>query len=129
MTLAVNFTPLADGRVAALERAVGDSVNDAISHGLDAIAGEARANVVALRDPGSPSPSPLANSIRSELNADGMGGVVRAGDAVAPYAVFVEFGTARIPAQPFLSPAFAVWSDRIQADLAAAVGAGIGGRT
>ena len=108
---------------------VGEAVGAAIARGLDAVATDSRANVAALRDPGRPGPSPLAASIETAMDLDGRGGVVRAGGAGAPYAPFVEFGTQRAPAQPFLGPALAANADRIRAEIAAALNAALGGRT
>lgn len=79
-----------------------------LAAGAEAIAEEAAAAVLANRDPARSGPSPLAESIKAE-NADGVHRVI----AEALHAVFVEFGTSRMPAEPFLQPAF----DRIAADL------------
>lgn len=129
IAVSVSFKPLADARVQDLDRRVTSAAGDAISRGLDDIAATARANVAALRDPGRPSSSPLAESIQSRMNVDGLGGAVQAGGSQAPYAVFIEFGTMRSPAQPFLAPALAANAVRIRADIATALNAALGGRS
>ena len=98
-----------------------NALRAAIARGLDAVATDARANVLALRDPTRLGPSLLAESIRTEVDRDGAGGVVRAGGDIAPYAVFVEFGTTHAPAQPFLGPALAMNAGRIRADIGSAM--------
>jgi len=65
------------------------------------IAADARARVRRQRDADRPLPSRLAGSIGVEREADAV--FVR---ACAPYAVYVELGTARMEAEPFLQPAF-----------------------
>ncbi|MFZ5610178.1 MAG: hypothetical protein ACOY99_11290 [Pseudomonadota bacterium] len=64
------------------------------------VAMDARTNVLAGRDPARPLPSTLAESIA--VIEDGAAVKVV---AAAPHAGFVEFGTARQPARPFLGPA------------------------
>lgn len=67
----------------------------------DAMADRAAARVRAQRDPSRPGRSALARSIVSVRRADGAHV-----QATAPHAVFVELGTARMEAEPFLGPAF-----------------------
>lgn len=45
----------------------------------------------------------LRSAIHSEVDANGLGGSV---EVDVDYAVYQEFGTTRIPAHPFLAPAF-----------------------
>ena len=129
IAVSVSFVPLAEVRVMDFDRRVAVALSDAISRGLDVIAATARVNVAALRDPGRPSPSPLAESIQSVMDVDGLSGAVQAGGSQAPYAVFVEFGTVRSPAQPFLAPALAANAERIRADVATALNSALGGRS
>ena len=129
ITLAVRFTPLADARLADLCRRVDAAVGEAISRGLDEVAATARANVVALRDPDRPSSSPLAASIQSGMDPVALSGTVQAGGGGAPYAAFVEFGTVRSPAQPFLTPALSINADRIRTDIATALNSALGGQS
>ena len=128
ITLAVSFTPLANAPVAALDRRVASALSEAISRGLDEVAATARANVAALRDPDRPSSSPLAASIQSEVDPVALSGTVQAGGGGAPYAAFVEFGTVRSPAQPFLTPALSINADRIRTDIAMALNSTLGGQ-
>ncbi|MBB4210995.1 hypothetical protein EV659_103237 [Rhodothalassium salexigens DSM 2132] len=67
-----------------------------------AVARDARARVRANRAPDRPGPSILAGSIDAGPTRDPLAWTVAAG---AAHAVFVEFGTARQGADPFLSPA------------------------
>lgn len=128
ITLAVSFTSLSETRVTDLSHRADGAIGEAISRGLDEVAATARANVVALRDPGRPSSSPLVESIQSESDVDGLSGAVRAGGETAPYAGFVEFGTIRSPAQPFLMPALTAHEERIRGGIAEALDSALGGR-
>jgi HK97 gp10 family phage protein len=95
-------------RIAGLERlapqarqmaaTVGEAMTVVLLEGARAIAANARARVLALKD--DSGPSVLAQSLRVE-DTD-TGAVVMADAAHAPY---VEFGTRRAAAQPFLGPA------------------------
>jgi len=67
----------------------------------ETLAGQARERVRVQREPDRPDPSRLAQSITS--SAEDMVVTVQAS---APYAVFVELGTSKMPAEPFLQPAF-----------------------
>ncbi|MBK5921531.1 hypothetical protein CCR80_10870 [Rhodothalassium salexigens] len=67
-----------------------------------AVARDARTRVRANRAADRPGPSPLAASIGAGPSRDPLAWTVAAG---AAHAVFVEFGTARQSAEPFLSPA------------------------
>jgi HK97 gp10 family phage protein len=122
ITFDLSATPLADSRIVMLKSAAEAAVGGAIARGVDRIAADARGNVAALRDPGRPSPSLLAASITTTLADDGLSGTVGAGSATAPYAPYVEFGTTRAPAQPFLGPALVANAARICEDIAAALG-------
>lgn len=125
MTFDLSLTTT-DPRPAKLDADRSDAVREAVARGLDIVAGEARANIIALRDPGRPLPSLLANSIATGIAEDGMSGTVSAGGAIAPYAPFVEFGTTRAPAQPFLGPALATHAERIRRDIVTALGQALG---
>lgn len=59
---------------------------------------EADAKVAAPVDTGN-----LRNSISTEVDGDGMGGVV---GPTAEYGIYVELGTSVMGAQPYLGPAF-----------------------
>lgn len=48
----------------------------------------------------------LRNSIHEEVDRDGLSGKVIAGNAEVYYAVFVERGTRKMRAQPYMGPAF-----------------------
>ena len=128
MTLAVNFAPLTDARAMDLDDRINQSVGEAIGRGLDDIADEARANVAELRNADLPASSPLMASIGTGMAEDGLSGAVHAGGNIAPYAVFVEFGALRSPAQPFLSPALAAHERRVRDDIAAALESALGER-
>jgi HK97 gp10 family phage protein len=127
ITLETTASSLDGRRLRDLGKRAGDAVGDAIARGLETMAADARANVAALRDPGRSGPSLLAASIVTEMDADGRGGVVRAGGGSAPYAAFVEFGTQRTPAQPFLGPALAANEQRIRTQIAAVLNGALGG--
>ncbi len=64
------------------------------------------------RNPARPLPSRLAGSLVVEA-----AGTAITVAATAPHAVFVELGTARAAAEPFLGPAFADATARLAADL------------
>lgn len=64
------------------------------------LAGDARARVLENRDPARPLPSVLAESI--QVVNEGTHAEVRTD---APHAVYVELGTRRVAARPFLVPA------------------------
>ena len=74
------------------------AIRSVLLDGAEAIAANARARVLALKD--TDGPSRLADGIRVEETEEGA--MVIAG---APYAPYVEFGTRRQAAQPFLAPA------------------------
>ena len=126
IALEISASSSNDRRFEDLDEGIRDAVGAAIIRGLDAVVADARANVAALRDPGRPDPSLLAASIHADRIQDSLSGVVRAGGDIAPYAVFVEFGTVRAPAQPFLGPAFAANADRIRNDMASALNGALG---
>ena len=65
------------------------------------IAAAARSRVQTQRATDRPGPSRLAESISVELRPAGADVA-----AAAPHAVFVEFGTSNMPAEPFLGPSF-----------------------
>lgn len=60
----------------------------------------------------------LARGIAIVPDDDGLGAYV---GAVAPYAWFVEFGTARQPARPFIRPVFESLDARLRADFGVVV--------
>ncbi len=64
----------------------------------------------------------LARGVRAVFDPDGFG--VRVG-VDAPYAWYVEFGTRRSPARPFIRPVFESLAPRLRADLGAVVRAAI----
>ena len=72
----------------------------------------AAARVREQRDPARPLPSRLAGS----LVIDEAAATITVA-ATAPYAVFVELGTARTAAEPFLGPAFTQARAALAADL------------
>jgi HK97 gp10 family phage protein len=78
--------------------AVGEAMAAVLLEGAEAIAANARTRVLALKD--DAGPSELAASIHVEERE--AGAVVIAD---APHAAYVEFGTRRAAAQPFLAPA------------------------
>ncbi|HKJ73634.1 MAG TPA: HK97-gp10 family putative phage morphogenesis protein [Alphaproteobacteria bacterium] len=126
MTMTVSFTPLSANRLTAVDGQADAALRQVVSRALDSVAADARANVAGLRDAGRPGPSALEASIRIDPAADGPSGAVLAGGRDAPYAAFVEFGTRRAAAQPFLGPALAANATRIRRDIAAAVDKGLG---
>lgn len=69
--------------------------------------------VLDQRDADRPLPSRLANSI--EIVEEG-GALAVA--ARAPHAMFVEFGTLRMAAEPFLGPAFDMTVEELRRELA-----------
>lgn len=75
-------------------------VSDALLGLAEEVAEDARTRVLDQRDPARPLPSALADSIQAVK--DGMQAVVYTD---APYAIYVELGTRRQPARPFLGPA------------------------
>jgi len=85
-------------QVRQLVTAAGGHMKALLLEGAEAVAANARARVLTLKD--EAGPSALAESIRVEETEDGA--VVSAG---VPYAPYVEFGTQRVAAQPFLTPA------------------------
>lgn len=84
-------------RLATAESAARSRLQDTAA----AIAEEARARVLAQRSASAGTGSPLAESILVESDGDTVFVT-----ASAPHAPFVEFGTARMAAEPFLGPAF-----------------------
>lgn len=76
---------------------------DCLRNAADALAEAAAERVLAQRDPRRPLPSRLAESIAVIEEREHARVVV---EAAAPYAVFVELGTARMAPEPFLQPAF-----------------------
>jgi len=90
-------------RLEARARISEADILDCLRDAAAAIALAAAERVLAQRDPERPLPSRLAESI-SVIEARAQSCVLV--EAAAPYAVFVELGTARLPAEPFLQPAF-----------------------
>jgi HK97 gp10 family phage protein len=84
---------------------------DALATAAEGIAAEARAR--AARRSGT-----LAGAIASRADGDGFAIV-----ALAPHAAFVELGTARAPARPFLRPALEAGRAGLAAAIARAIGA------
>lgn len=66
----------------------------------------------------------LVNSIRTGYDMNALVGTVTASTA---YAAALEYGTARMAARPYLRPALARRRDAIEAEVAAAVRAALGG--
>ncbi len=83
-----------------------------LSAGGRQIAVDAKSRVMQQRDAGRSARSPLADSIIVHLHANGS-------DVTTDlfYAKFVEFGTLRAPAEPFLHPTFEQNVGDIQAAL------------
>ena len=82
-------------------------------HGFaEAIAETARQRVLIQRDPERPGPSLLADCIDAAPHADGADVA-----ATAPHVFFVEFGTSRMAAEPFLGPSFRAHLGDIEATL------------
>lgn len=92
---------------ATIARAVG-----ALHRFAEEIAETARQRVLVQRDPERPGPSVLAECIDTVFHADGADVA-----ATAPYAFFVEFGTSRMAAEPFLGPSFRAHLGDIEAAL------------
>lgn len=104
--------PVSDisGRIAqAAARVMEDGAADIVR--------EARTRVIASRESGGSSP--LARSIDVQEGRDALEWTVRAS---APYARFVEFGTRRMAARPFLMPALRFVWPRITAGIVAGIG-------
>lgn len=78
----------------------------------EAVAETARQRVLVQRDPERPGPSVLAECIDVAPHADGADVA-----ATAPHAFFVEFGTSRMAAEPFLGPSFHAHLGDIKATL------------
>ncbi|RME64312.1 MAG: hypothetical protein D6782_08540 [Alphaproteobacteria bacterium] len=87
-------------RLAAYETALAERLNAGLQAIADGIMADARVRILRQRAAARPLPSILADSLFTAATADG----VFVG-AAAPHAAFVEFGTARQPARPFLLPA------------------------
>lgn len=85
----------------------------AVDEAADDVAAAARARVLANRKTGG-GPSPLAGSVRVRPAPSGSGRTV---EATAPHARFVELGTRRMAARPFLRPALMA----VRADLVARI--------
>jgi len=100
----------------ASRRALRGVSRRAVRQGLEMIAEEARR--LAPVDTGA-----LRESIHVEMSPGGTNGEVVVGTSGGPeyYAMFVEFGTAHMPARPFLRPAADAVRDRIQRQLAKSV--------
>jgi len=92
-----------------------------LADGAEAIAANARARVLELRDADRRGPSDLADSIRVEADDEGARVV-----AEAPHAPYVEFGTRRMAAEPFLSPVMEEERESIIERAGRALGAGDG---
>ena len=79
---------------------LGGVAGEAVLGLAEELAEDARARVIEQRDPARALPSALADGIVVESTA--AGAVVR---TAVPYAPYVEFGTRRMAARPFLTPA------------------------
>ena len=110
ITRTINGLPGAAVQLGAAADGLAHRLSQALLQGADIIAEEARRTVARNRDPDRPMPSTLADRI--VVVRDTSGAEVVAG---APHAPFVEFGTRRMPAEPFLHPAFLVSRDRVLA--------------
>lgn len=105
--------------VDALAREMDETVEATIARAVAALRGfaeeiaeTARQRVLVQRDPERPGPSVLAACIDAVPHADGADVV-----ATAPHAFFVEFGTRRMAAEPFLGPSFHAHLGDIEARL------------
>ncbi len=87
------------GRFAILDQ-LGGVAGEAVLGLAEELADEARTRVMEQRHPDRTLPSTLADSIIVESTENGA--AVR---ATASYAPYVEFGTRRMAARPFLAPA------------------------
>jgi HK97 gp10 family phage protein len=95
MKVAANLAGIDDFRngMATLQARVKAAIGERLRQGAEGVAEAARARV---------GEGALAESIAVEDGEDGVRVVVG-----ASYAAFVEFGTRRAPARPFLTPALA----------------------
>lgn len=89
-------------KIETLESEIENAAYETILDGGGQIAEEARRRVRGQRRSGPKAESPLADSIK--VVGDRQGLDVRV-VASAPYARFVEFGTRKMAAQPFMLPA------------------------
>ncbi|MCG8506703.1 MAG: hypothetical protein MI755_19005 [Sphingomonadales bacterium] len=103
----------------ALAREMDETVEVAIARAVGALHGfaeeiaeTARQRVLVQRDPGRAGPSVLAECIDVAPRADGADVA-----ATAPHAFFVEFGTSRMAAEPFLGPSFRAHLGDIEATI------------
>lgn len=87
---------------------------DCLRDAAERIVRAAAERVLAQRAPQRPLPSRLAESI-AVVEEPGRSEVLV--EARATHAVFVELGTARMPAEPFLQPAFDDEAARLAASL------------
>ena len=110
ITRTINGLPGAAAQLGAAADDLARRLSQALQQGADIVAEEARRNVARNRDPQRPLPSTLADRIAVVPEASGADVV-----AAAPHAPFVEFGTRRMPAEPFLHPAFLASRDRVLA--------------
>lgn len=90
------------GDFAALATALNARVAATLEQAAADIRDDARARVMALRNPARPLPSRLAESIDLAAGTDRLEVLVRAD---APHAAAVEFGTRHMAPRPYLSPA------------------------
>jgi len=97
--------------------AVAEVAARVMEDGAADIVREARARVIVNKEAGGSSP--LARSITAEAGRDALEWTVRAD---APYARFVELGTRRMAARPFLMPALRFVWPRITAGIVAGIG-------
>jgi HK97 gp10 family phage protein len=81
--------------LAALPTKVREVVRDAVTDAAEAVASDARATVPVVT-------GALRDSITTEVGSDGLSVQVSTG---LDYGQFVEHGTSRMPAQPFMLPA------------------------
>lgn len=70
-----------------------EEVKDAVAAAAKAIADKAKQN----------TKGKLQQSVTAEISDDGMSATISANE---PYAVYVEYGTEKMKAEPFMNPAF-----------------------
>lgn len=96
-----------------------ERLRPALNHLLDQAAGQvvADARATVLNNKESEGASPLADSIRVRTTEN-----ERIVEATAPYARFVEMGTRRMAARPFLRPALVMMRGRLAARIRHLIG-------
>ena len=97
-------------RLKALERAQRTKLKDATAVSLAEVREAARQNIRA-QTRAATSSGALARSVKVRTDPDGLGGSV---GTDLPHGRFLEFGTRRMPARPWLQPAFESLKPRIR---------------